>query len=82
MKRRSERTQLEWANAQEEVHQQLRTSLGIDPDEDTIYNVLCPQIRKTWTRRMENLRRASAYRSACVEMDKPQEFIGGRSLHS
>ena len=37
--------------------QQQRFDDGIDPDEDTIYNVLCPQIRAAWSAEVEQMRR-------------------------
>lgn len=47
---------------QEEYHQQIRIENGIDPDEHTIYNVLCPAIRATWSKAEENNRRVCGKR--------------------
>lgn len=33
-----------------------------DPDEDTIYNVLCPKIREGWSEEIEQSRCAPAYK--------------------
>ena len=37
--------------------QQRRIDLGLDPDEHTIWNVLCPQIRAKWSPQEERNRR-------------------------
>lgn len=37
--------------------QARRLEDGIDPDEHTIYNVLCPEIRSKWSKREEYKRR-------------------------
>jgi hypothetical protein len=38
-----------FASKCEEAAQAQRLADGIDPDEHTIYNVLCPEIRKSWS---------------------------------
>jgi hypothetical protein len=49
---------------QEELHQRERLETGQDPDEYTIWHVLCPAIRKGWTKAMERDRRAYGRRLA------------------
>jgi len=70
MKTKSERSYKRWTverraqhgKAQEEQHQRTRFETGIDPDEDTIYNVLCPAIRQSWSHEEEVMRRRAGQR--------------------
>ena len=55
--------------------QQRRFDDGIDPDEDTIYNVLCPQIRETWSVEMEQMRRVG-YRCGPVTVTEVNLRVG------
>ena len=47
---------------QEERNQAVRLATGKDPDEHTIYNVLCPAIRAGWTAKEELSRRVEGRR--------------------
>jgi len=44
---------------------------GVIPDEQTIYNVLCPQIREGWSQAEKHKRRASYFR----QVPAMQSFI-------
>ena len=48
----------------EDSCQQTRLESGQDPDEYTIYNVLCPQIREKWSADQENSRRVFGKRTS------------------
>lgn len=52
---KKERDRLNASN--EAYHLEKRLREGLEPDEHMIYNVLCPQIRATWSKQEELKRR-------------------------
>ena len=68
--------------AQEEYCQAERIRTGKDPDEHTIYNVLCPAIRAKWSKREELNRRMSGRRleMALQVFRDPEAFRSFRGI--
>jgi hypothetical protein len=71
-RKRKKRTKKPWSpEARDRLHKRIETlyeSEAVCPSEDMIYNVLCPQIRATWTEAEHTRRIAPAYRDIAVEL--------------
>jgi hypothetical protein len=61
--------------SQEDYHQQKRLDNGQDPDEHTIWNILCPAIREGWSKAMERDRRVYGRRLAVRIQDSCGRLI-------
>lgn len=60
--------------------QARRLEQGIDPDEDTIYNVLCPQIRSKWSPLVERERRVTKCQP--VDYGLYENYHNSRVIHT
>ena len=62
------------ARAAEEMAQVKRLASGKDPDEWTIYNVLCPKIREGWSEAQAESRRVFK-REPMTVMTMPDPYV-------